>query len=208
MKKMWTLCGWILLLGVPNAFGAVSMSVAILNMSDGATASSVTWNTANVGVTTWAMANQYLQITSVLSDTNVVDGIQTYTQNSGGLYTGPASSTTAAGLVYIQNPLQTIPLAWEINASTTPPPAGDPNTTFVWFYFQDKGGGSLPNASPTNTYIQVERSGVPPAIQFAQGSFGFGAVTGINNLFLEADFEHAPQGTYQTSTLTLELYTQ
>jgi hypothetical protein len=188
--------------------GSAAMSVAIFNMN-GVGASSVTWSASAGGP--WTVANQYLQIASTLTVAGA--GIQTYTQNSGGLYTGTASSTTAAGLVNLQNTKQTIPMAWEVSTGTYQAP-DDPNNTGVghtgwaWFYYADKGGGLLGNA-PGNWYIQVENAGNPPQIQFAQSSFGAGNLNGINKLFLEANFANAVGGnTYQTNTLTLELFTQ
>ena len=184
--------------------GSAAMSVSIIGGSQ------ITWSATAGGP--WTIANQYLQITSTLTATG--SGIQTYTQNSGGLYTGTASSTTAAGLVNLSNTAQTIPMAWQITGNATPTPADDPNHTAVgqngwaWFYYADKGGGLLPNA-PGNSYIQVESIGNPAYIHFAQGSpFGAGAANSINKLYLEANFSTAAAGTYQTNTLTLELFTQ
>jgi hypothetical protein len=185
--------------------GSAAMSVAVIGGSQ------ITWSATAGGP--WTMANEYLQITSTL--TSAGSGIQTYTQNSGGLYTGKASSTTAAGLVNLQTPTQTIPMAWQVSTGT-PVAADDPNNTgvghtgYAWFYYADLGGGLLPFA-PGNSYIQVENQGNPPQIQYADTvppSFGGGASNGINKLYLEANFANAVAGTYQTSTLTLELFTQ
>jgi len=226
MKHSWVTLSWICLLGAPCVCSAdtAAMSVAILNRSNGAVAPSITWSNANVGGP-WQIADQYLQITSVL--TTAGSGIQTYTQNSGGLYTGPASSTTAAGLVNTSAPTQTIPMGWQINASTTPTAADDPNcygigqpaycgptagrTGWAWFYYQDKGGGLLPNADPSSQYIQVEESGgsgiSPPYIHWNSGELFGQSVSAVNNFFLEANFQYAVGVTYQTNTLTLELFT-
>jgi len=183
--------------------GSAAMSVSIIGGTQ------ITWAASAGGP--WTIANQYLQIASTLTAAGA--GIQTYTQNSGGLYTGTASTTTAAGLVNLSNTLQTIPMAWQVSTGT-PVAADDPNHTsgtgWAWFYYADKGNGALLNA-PGDSYIQVENQGNPPQIQYADTatpSFGAGNANGINRLSLEANFGNAVAGTYQTNTLTLELFTQ
>ncbi len=202
--------------------GSTAMSIAILNRSNNAPAANVSWPTINAGAG-WTLASQYVQITSTLSIAG--SGIQTYTNNTlssaSPQYSGPVSSTTAAGLVNAANTTETLQLAWHINATTTPLAADDPNCTgaagqptfcsatptgYAWFYYADRAGGLMQNA-PANFYVQVERAGGVPQIQFAQTSFGPGSANGINNLFLEANFQLATGGsTYQTSTLTVELF--
>lgn len=190
---------------------AASMSVLVKNIAGGATVSSVSWPTITVGISTWTLASQYLEVTSSLQQAG--SGIQTYTQNSGGLYTGAASSTTAAGLVNTAMTSETIPLAWSISAST-PANTDDPNHTglgqygWAWFYYADKGTGSMLANAPANWYIQVEATGNPAQIQSSQTSFFTGAATGVNKMYLEANFTTAGAGQYQTNTLTLELFTQ
>jgi hypothetical protein len=195
-------------MSVPCAYGdTAAMSVAILNMSDGSVASSITWHNANVG-SGWMVADQYLQIASTLTTTG--SGIQTYTNNTAvganPFYTG--NLTTAAGLVDMVDTTRTLPTAWEITPSGQGPnPAGDPNTTFVWFYHMDR---AQPNFLDGFWYIEMEESGgsnSPPLIQFAQGSFGQGDLHGVNNVYLEANFQVAVGAPYQTSTLTVELFT-
>jgi hypothetical protein len=197
--------------------GATSMSVAVKNLN-GTAATSVAW-TAAVG-DAWKLANQYLQVTSAMSQSNGAF-IQTYTDNTLGTasprYTATASSTASAGLVNSTTHASTLPMAWQINATTSPVAIDDPNLTgtghtgWAWFYYADKAGGLMPNA-PANSYIEPVQANTAnpsvPAIQFAQGSFGGGAANGVNNLFLEALFTNAAGGTtYGTSTLTVELAT-
>jgi hypothetical protein len=188
--------------------------------------SKITWATPTAGGG-WQAATQYLQIASTL--TLAGSGIQTYTANSGGLWTAAASSTTAAGLVNQATGTDTLPLGWQISTGTLIA-ADDPNcygvgqpaycgsttgrTGWAWFYYADKGGGLLPNAgtAPGSTYIQVESAGNPPKIQYADTtipSFGAGNANGINDLFLETNFANALSGnTYLTNTLTVEAFTQ
>jgi hypothetical protein len=65
----------------------------------------------------------------------------------------------------------------------------------------------MPNADNGDPYIQLENYGNPPQIQYQQGAFG-NSTSNINNVYLEANFQNALGGsTYQTSTLTVELYT-
>ncbi len=208
------------------AGGSTAMSIALKNVSDNAAAASVAWPAINAGAVTWVQASQYVQITSTLSVAG--SGIQTYTNNTiataNPKYSGAVSSTAAAGLVDTVNTTAVLPLAWQVRATGTNPEAvDDPNCTgaagqpafcapvgvatgWAWFYYEDQAGGLMPNA-PANSYIQVEKAGGVPQIQFAQGSFGGGAVSGINNMYLEANFQNATGGsTYQTSTLTVELF--
>jgi len=205
------------------AGGAAQMTVAILNVSNNAAATSIAWPSINAGQS-WTEASQYLQIASTL--TVVGAGIQTYTNNTVGTanpkYTGTISSSTSAGLVNTTTTNQVIPLAWSISTGT-PVAVDDPNCTgsvsepstcvvkpdtgYAWFYYADKAGGLMPNADAGDTYIQPENYGNPPQIQFAQGTFG-NSTSNTNNLYLEANFQNALGGSsYQTSTLTVELYT-
>jgi len=215
--------------------GATSMSIALLNNNGSAASGSISW-TAAVG-STWTIANQYLQITSHMSQQNGAF-IQTYTNNTLGTasprYTGTVDATHAspAGLINTSSTtLAPLPTAWLVTAATAPAVGtDDPNCTgavtqpafcrpagtatgYAWFYHEDKGQvannqgvtGPFVNGA---SYVEVETAGVPANIQYAQGSFGGGAATGVNNLFLEANFASASGGaTYQTSTLTVELAT-
>jgi hypothetical protein len=208
--------------------GATNMSIALLNLSGGA-ASSIGW-TAAAG-TGWTLANQYLQITSHLSQNNGAF-IQTYTNNTAGVspynYTGVISSVTAspAGLVDASNTAYaTLPIAWQISASISPTAVNDPNCTGVstatvctgpqtgwaWNYYEDKAQVAN-NQGVTGPFVNgaqaVTVEEVPGYIQYAQSSFGPGGTGGVNNLFLEANFLNALGGTtYGTNTLTVELAT-
>ncbi len=194
--------------------GAVSMAATIRNISDSAVAPAVGW-TAAAGAS-WVLANQYIRIVSTVSIAG--SGIQTYTNNTiasaSPRYGLAASSTAAAGLINTSDTTRVIPLAWQIRAAgATPEAVDDPNQTgigrtgWAWFYYADRAGGLMPNA-PANSYIQPIRDGGVPQIQFAQTSFGDGAPSGINHLYLESLFTGASGGTtYKTSTLTLELFT-
>jgi hypothetical protein len=197
--------------------GAAAMSVALLNVSNNATATSIGW-TVNAG-SGWQEASQYIQINSTL--TLAGSGIQTYTNNT--QYTGVISSNTAspAGLIDVANPAAApVPTAWQIVALGKSPVApDDPNnaalaghTGYAWFYHEDKRQvannqgvtGPFVNAAP---YIEMEIAGGPPQIQFAQGSFG-NSTSNINNVYLEGNFQNALGGsTYQTTSLTVELFT-
>ena len=198
------------------------MSIAILNVSNNAAAASIAWPSINAGQS-WTEASQYLQIASTL--TVVGAGIQTYLNNTLGTanpkYTGAISSSTSAGLVNTVTTTQVIPLAWSISTGTAVG-VDDPNCTgapsqpstcvapfngYAWFYYADKAGGLMPNADAGDPYIQPENYGNPPQIQFTQGTFG-NSTSNTNNVYLEANFQNALGGsTYQTSTLTVELYT-
>jgi len=202
--------------------GSAAMSVALLNVSNNAAAATIGW-TASAG-SGWQQANQYIQIDSTL--TLAGSGIQTYTDNihSSPAYAGVISSVTIspAGLVNVGSPASPpLPTAWQIVGGTNSPVAvDDPNnaalighTGYAWFYHEDK--SQVPNNAGVTTffanaasYIEMETAGQPPAIQFAQGSFG-NSTTNTNRVYLEANFNNALGGnTYKTTTLTVELFTQ
>jgi hypothetical protein len=192
--------------------GVAQMTVSVLTLA-GAPATNVAWPAVSAG-SSWTEASDYIQILSTLTVAGA--GVQTYTNNtiSGAnpRYTGAVSTSTSAGLVNTGLTTQAIPMAWQIVANGASPVAvDDPNhlvgTGYAWFYYADKAGGLLANADAGDTYIEPESAGNPPQIQFAQSSFGNSA-SNTNNLYLEANFLNATGGsTYQTSTLTVELYT-
>jgi len=154
-------------------------------------------------------------------------GIQTYTDNTNATanprYSVTPSSTTPspAGLINtVTTTAPPVPTAWQIVGGTANPVAvDDPNnaallghTGYAWFYHEDKAQvannagitASFVNEFP---YIEMEVAGQPPQIQFAQGSFG-NSTSNMNKVYLEANFQNALGGqTYQTSTLTVELFT-
>jgi hypothetical protein len=208
------------------------MSIALLNVVGNGSASTIGW-TASAG-SGWLTANQYLQITSHMSVNNSAF-IQTYMNNTAATaspkYTGVISSVTAspAGLVNASSTtLAPLPTAWQIASSTNVVAPDDPNCTgasgqptscvspftgYAWFYHEDKAqvlnnqGVSGPFANGAS-YIEAETAGVPANIQFAQGSFGAGAASGVNNMYLEAKFTNAEGGaTYGSNTITVELAT-
>jgi hypothetical protein len=212
--------------------GSTSMTVALLNVSNNAAASTLGW-TANAGGN-WTIANQYLQITSHMSQSNGAF-IQTYTDNTSATanpkYTGTvnATSPSPAGLINAGNTAATpLPTAWSISTGT-PVAVDDPNcngtagqpaacltgthTGYAWFYHNDK--AQVANNSGVTgpfvngaSYVEVETAGVPANIQFAQGSFGPGATSGVNNMYFEANFASAVGGTtYGSNTITVELAT-
>jgi hypothetical protein len=201
--------------------GATTMSIALLNVVGGASASAISW-TASAG-NSWVEANQYLKITSQMNQQNGAY-IQTYMNNTASgaspQYTGAISTAASpAGLVDVASPASpTLPVAWTIS-TTTPQGVADPNCTgassqpsycsgqaqtgWAWFYYQDKAqSGGFTNG---NSYAEVETAGVPANIQYAQTSFGAGAANGVNNMYLEALFQNANATAYGTSTLTVEL---
>jgi hypothetical protein len=204
--------------------GSAAMSVALLTVGTNATATSIGWTTANAG-SGWQEASQYLQISSTLSVAGA--GIQTYTNNTAASasprYTASISTFTpgCAGLVNSGGTL-VMPVAWQVSTGT-PVATDDPNnaalpghTGYAWNYYQDAGqtvaspnfGITAPFANGATT-VEVETANNPPNIQFAQSSFGPGNTSGINNVYLEANFNNALGGdTYKTSTLTVELFTQ
>ena len=167
---------------------------------------------------------------------------QIYTNNTAST-ANPKFSTTVqsgkvgsnpAGMVDVQAPSQTLPLAWSIKAgaqapTAVTPTAAEPNNNglngnptdpnaFQWLYMEDSATPAIP-ASGTGTFsngdpfITVKNNS---RIHYAQGPGNeplypaqLGATDSPNYIFLEANFGAAvaPQ-TYQTSKLTVEFYYQ
>jgi hypothetical protein len=169
------------------------------------------------------LADQYLQLTV---DPNVTGwGVQIYTDNtnSNPRYTGAISSTTpVGGLVDTSSTSIVIPLAWDAQAASSPTlVAQEPNNCGTanglacgWFYMTDHasfgvaGSTTVANGAPYVTALSNY------GIHYAQGTtfnnpLEFGAANPPVDIYLEANFSAALGGpTYQTTTLTVEFYTQ
>lgn len=202
-----------------NQVGGIDFQVSVNDISDGSPASNITWNTSLPAG--WTRANQYINV-EIDPDDDQTWGVQIYTNNAAA-GANPQFSTTVqsgqpgsnpAGLINASNVSQALPMAWNIEANTsTPPTAADPNSFPVWLPLQDQ---NTPTISAQNTtvfapgevFAQVKNN---LGIHYIQGtalsSADFGAQNPPNPIYLEANFANASAGTYQTSTLTVELFT-
>jgi hypothetical protein len=207
---------------VTSDISANYFNVALMNSSDNSTATQVTWTGAVAG-SSWALADQYIQLTV---DSDLTSwGVQIYTDNTASdanpAYTGTVSSTTpGGGLVDASATGVVLPVAWEIVAVTSPTlNAQEPNSCpgnglgCLWSYMTDyatfsQGNPSVYNGAP---YVTLRNN---YGIHYAQGGAAndpshFGAANPPNIVYLEANFAQALVGTtYQTTTLRVEYYTQ
>lgn len=181
--------------------------------------SQVTW-TGATPASGWKLADQYIQL-SVDADTTLW-GVQMYTDNRA-VDANPRyvvnGSSNPAGLVNLNAPTATIPLAWSIKAATgpvanvtpsraDPTNSGDPNS-FQWIFMKDAQTPSIPSQNTTafqNGQIDVTvRNNF--GIHYGQNPLDVGAENSPNYLFLQANFGQAlAQQTYRTSKLILEFY--
>lgn len=216
--------------------GSVAMSVAILNVAGNTPATTVGWTAAAGASWTEANQYVQIVSTLTQSGSGIqtyTDNTGVGGETPNPKYTGVISSVTVspAGLINTVTTNATpIPTAWQIvalgnspvapdnpdctGAVSEPSSCGSPTgqTGYAWFYHEDK--AQVPNNAGVATtfanaapYIEMEVAGQPPQIQFAQGSFG-NSTSNTNNVYLEANFQNGLGGqTYQTSTLTVELFT-
>ena len=210
--------------------------VSVNNISNGTSASNITWNTALPA--NWTRADQYINL-EIDPDNQQTWGLQIYTNNTSP-GANPTFTTTVsrgqpgsdpAGLISFSNPNQAIPMAWSVKAGTltavaVAPPMAEPNNNglnghpsdpnaFQWLYMKDAqtptisalGTTAFTNADP---FVTVKND---YGIHYVQGPevnnipSEFGASDPPNYIFLEANFGNAVSGNYQTNTLTVEFFT-
>ncbi len=196
-------------------------NVSLCNASNNACGvSQITWSGA-MAASSWALADQYIQLTV---DPNTTSwGVQIYTDNtnSSPRYTGSISSTTpGGGMVDTSSTSVVLPMAWEAVATSSPTLAAqEPNSCStgnglgcLWFYLQDRAVFGLGNPNVVNgaPYVTAKSN---YGIHYAQGTIfndpaEFGAAVPPNDIYLEANFGLAPAGrTYKTTALIVEYYT-
>jgi hypothetical protein len=200
-----------------TATTAPNFTVTIKNRSDNATASQVSWTKPPAA---WALADQYL---SVETDSTVMSwGVQLYTNNTlpgaNPRYTGLVSSftQTPAGLVNTSDTTSLLPLAWTTRSdvSTITVVAADPNNSadpnsFQWLVAEDKAQVAVKNLNAAafadaDPFITTRNN---VGIHFGQSPAEFGPADPPYRIYLEAGLGASlAKQTYQTSTLTLELF--
>lgn len=178
-------------------------NVSLRNIANNSPAAELTWGGVNLPAG-WVRADQYIRLD--LDPGTASWGVQIYTDNmSAGanpVFTGDPAVTDPAGLVDATETDRRLPLAWNIQSSTTTPPAsGDPDTTFIWFYMKDK---ATPGFINGDGFMTVKNQ---QGIQYAQTFFGSLQVP-PNPVYIEAHFGAAvTPRTYRTSTLRVEFFT-
>jgi len=190
-------------------------SVGIKNTIGGASSGSLGW-TVNA-LSGWARSDQYIDLTIAADERSW--GIQMYTDNRASdanprfqpsVSVGQPGSNPA-GLVMASTPNdKRLPLAWKIQpASAAPPAAGDPASTFGWFYFKDKQTPEilLENTTPfqnAEPYIKVADN---RGIHYGTGDLEFGAEDAPYRIYVQANFSGALPKIYSTNKIILEYYT-
>lgn len=204
----------LLAAGIPG----LNFTAVVKNRSDNQPVPKITWASVSAGVSGWIIADQYVEITSVMTIPNGF--LRTYTDNTSPTasprFTGP-SGATAAGLVNRTNTTFRIPVAWCVRDDVTwgPQPAGDPNTTFFgWFYYEDASQPNFNSNTALMDYAIVQGPGTPdPWVHYGAwppwGNVGapFGPAVSPNYMWFEADFTGGVAGTYETNSLFIEAYT-
>lgn len=199
--------------GAPIA--GLSFTATVKNRSDNQVATQIGFPPITAGNAGWVIADQYVEIDSVMTLGNGF--IRTFTDNTASnanpRYTGPnGNGATPAGLINSQDTRQKLPTAWCVRdlLAAGPNPAGDPNTTFVWFYHIDAAQSDFLDPL-TLDYENVLAPG--PSIHYAQGAvypnpFAYGFALTPNFWYLEANFSGALGGVlYQTNQIVFESYT-
>jgi len=214
--------------GVVGGTAAVTVpfSVSLKNISNDATATSVTWTGVTSGTTSWLAADQYVAVKGYATYSDW--GIQIYTDNAN--YTGTGSP---AGLINTTNTLYSLPMAWRTKTAklatgsvelqivqktvggyvvladgTTPA-----ISYYPWFFMLDKNGdvdGATAGVQPFGNY-QAEATFIGSAgYHHAPGSVNYSTPTATDTtyyIYLGANYTMAtPGATYATGSLAVMMY--
>ena len=214
--------------GVVGGTAAVTVpfSVSLKNISNDATATSVTWTGVTSGTTSWLAADQYIAVTGYATYSDW--GIQIYTDNTN--YTGTGSP---AGLINTVNTLYSLPMAWR--TKTTLLAAGSVELQIVqktvggyvvladgttpaisyypWFFMLDKNGDMdsvTGGVQPFGNY-QAEATFIGSAgYHHAPGSVNYSTPTATDTtyyIYLGANYTMAtPGAAYETGSLAVMMY--
>lgn len=205
--------------------GVFTWDVAIKNVSDDADATDITWNAAAItpGSTGWVNAQQYVLITSTITD--ATSAVQVYTDNMNAssaykyVHAGTPDTISAGGLVGKNNPSASpLPLAWSMKdvkvagGATVDPTSSDNTIKFASLYFKDKSntlndGSSTPFQNGEH-YITILKGGTGWRWGGGVGDIG-GSASGTFYMYIGASFSSASTpNEYGTDTLTFEGYTE
>lgn len=189
--------------------GVVSVGVQAKNIADNSNAAGLGWSGVTIGATGWKMADQYIQLTSVLTQSG--SAIQFFTDNKNNT---PAYSGTgvAAGLVDNTNTTVTLPLAWSIKDDTsTPAVAADPNNTgdlnsFQWKFAKDPGSSGTAKLVNGEDYARAKDSA--KGMHFGQAPSEYAPTVSPDVIYVETDFTGAVTPRSYNGTIRLEAFTE
>ena len=191
------------------------MTVTIKNVSNDAVATEINWSGLSVGVSTWTVANQYIEIDA--ESTYPGWGIQIYTNNvdtptvtvvpASPKYTGIAG---AAGLVGVTDTTVALPMAWhaedDVTTWGTSPqnPEENAGSTFDNGYlWQADASENLFTLG--DDYITIWNGN---GIRWGYGPGDLVGATSPIVVYLGAKFTTATVQSYKTNTIILEQYHQ
>ena len=203
--------------------GTVSMTITLKNLSDNSTTTQFYWSGVSLP-TAFVRSGAYSQVDSTV--TIAGGGIQTYTDNTAAdavpkyTYVGSTSTVNPEGLVDATTTTKTLPMAWNIQDTTsTAPTAVDPTDAVNgtgWLFFKDRQTPTIVSANTTQftdgeAFVTIKRivDTGNSGIHFGQADTAFGAAASPDFVYVETDFRNAvTPRTYKTSVLRYEAYTQ
>jgi hypothetical protein len=218
----------LILMGVSISFAITSESVVTktataqltgapsggmtVSLEGGATA--LSWSGVTVGTTTWKVAEEYIQLDCDFSGTGW--GIQIYTNNTATdanpQWTGTGDSK--CGLLATDDPSKRLPFSWIISddlvSGLDGSDAGTPESEVTgvgsWKWMKDSADTGTYAFSPGEYFVTVwNENGILWGQAASERS---PAVDNTTYIYISANFTTATTPrTYQTSKLTLELYT-
>jgi hypothetical protein len=207
-----------------------TFSLSLKNVSDGQSASSISWTGVNAGNTHWKSADQYLELKYTYFQPGW--GMQIYTDNKASDANPRFSGTDdPSGLINTSSPTFKIPVCWRIVDVTTSTHimqgamGYDNNHVWTWLpdrlweqqlndqypcylWMKDRNTQTIPGTRTTafsdgEDYITFwnELRGIEHA------EFTFSGAPSPNYIYFGADFSDAiAPVTYKTGKLTVELY--
>jgi len=221
------LCGLLLLAGASISFAAytadksevhiasavvtgtpiATLTALVKNISDNAETDQLNWTNIQVGVSTWSVSQQYVQLQY---DANQAGwGIQIRTGNQEDGADPTATGTTdddITGLIGVTDTSKNAALGWEVYDSTSDYDStiwGIPAAGNDWFYVSDSSQTTYDVSDPANLdYMTiVNSSGLKHDVGREAGSSPI-------YVYMEANFTTAEMQTYRTNKLYFILYHQ
>ncbi len=204
----------------------VPFSVNLKNISNDATATSVTWTGVTSGTTSWLAADQYVAVQGFATYSDW--GIQIYTDNKN--YTGTGSP---AGLINTLNTLYSLPMCWRTKTAKLSASSVELEIVqktaggyvvladgtipaieyYPWFFMLDKNGDVDDTTAGTQPFgnYQAEATFIGSAgYHHAPGSINYSTPTATDTtyyIYLGANYTMAmPGAIYSTGSLVVMMY--
>jgi len=182
-----------------------TLTALVKNISDNAETDQLNWTNIQVGVSTWSVSQQYVQLQY---DANQAGwGIQIRTGNQEGGADPTATGATdddIGGLIGVTDTSKNAALGWEVYDDTTSITYwGTPDTGNDWFYVSDSSQTTYDVGDPANLEYMtiVNSSGLKHDVGREAGSSPI-------YVYTEANFTTAEMQTYRTNKLYFILYHQ